>query len=109
MERQGGTRTVSFARTRGSDRLRLTASDDGGGRSAEAFLIRLRTRKAGFAALAGVLTVNWVPGEGTTVSAFGPDKACSDGFPQRGSNSAGKPLTSDSTGRSSGFFRRLLE
>jgi hypothetical protein len=60
-ERQGGTRTVSLDGTCGSNGLRLTAAMTAAVGRAEAFLIRLRTRKARLAALAGVLTVNACP------------------------------------------------
>ncbi|TMS00686.1 hypothetical protein [Nonomuraea basaltis] len=68
VERQGRARTVSIALTVAPSGLRLTVSDDGGGRSAEALRARLLGRCAEFTGLGGRLTVNGVPGEGTTVS-----------------------------------------
>ncbi|MFI7703379.1 hypothetical protein [Nonomuraea sp. NPDC049480] len=69
VERQARARTVSVALTVAPSGLRLTVSDDGGGRSAEALRAHLGGRCGEFTDLGGVLTVNGVPGEGTTVSA----------------------------------------
>ncbi|MCK2212792.1 hypothetical protein MF672_003120 [Actinomadura sp. ATCC 31491] len=76
VERQATARVVSLALTvsftRSPGRLRLTVSNDGSGTAAEALRARLRGRAAGIAGLGGRLTVNGVPGEGTTTSVTVP-------------------------------------
>jgi signal transduction histidine kinase len=72
VERQGLARTVSLALTVAAGGLRLTIGDDGGGRQAEVLTKCLLIRRAQLVALGGGLTVNGVPGEGTTVSATVP-------------------------------------
>ncbi|MFC4014102.1 hypothetical protein ACFOY2_43230 [Nonomuraea purpurea] len=74
VERQARARTVAVALTVAPGGLRLTVSEDGSGTGAEALETRLRGRRAELAALGGSLTVNGVPGEGTTVSAAVPPK-----------------------------------
>ncbi|MEV0587916.1 hypothetical protein [Nonomuraea sp. NPDC050310] len=64
VERFSGARTVSVAVTRSRRGLRMTVSDDGGGTPWEETRLR-----AIFAELGGKVTVNHVPGEGTTMTA----------------------------------------
>ncbi|GGL12781.1 hypothetical protein [Planomonospora parontospora] len=71
MERRPGTRTVSLALTAAPSGLRLTIGADGDG-AVGALEARLGGRRAEFARLGGALSVNGVPGEGTTVSAAVP-------------------------------------
>uniref|UniRef100_UPI003F491B5E hypothetical protein n=1 Tax=Nonomuraea bangladeshensis TaxID=404385 RepID=UPI003F491B5E len=75
MGQQPGTRTISLALTVSTAGLRLTISDDGGGYEADAIEARLRGRRGELASLGGGLTINGVPGEGTTVSAAIPRKS----------------------------------
>ncbi|MGA4989197.1 sensor histidine kinase [Nonomuraea bangladeshensis] len=83
VERHSGARTVSIAVTAGSGGLRVTVSDDGRGfhgatgrpagpakgRAAGQGIARMR---AAFAEVGGSLSVNSVPGEGTTVTGVVP-------------------------------------
>ncbi|MGA4988010.1 hypothetical protein ACWCOT_39110 [Nonomuraea bangladeshensis] len=78
IEGHAQARTVGFALTTARTGLRLTISDDGGGmtvRAREALEARLLTSRADLGALGGGLSVNSVPGEGTTVSAALPPQA----------------------------------
>ncbi|TMR89721.1 hypothetical protein [Nonomuraea basaltis] len=75
VERQARARTVSIALTVAPSGLRLTVSDDGLGMSAEVYEAQLSGRRAELAGMGGGLTVNGVPGEGTTVSATVPRRA----------------------------------
>ncbi|MET8988330.1 ATP-binding protein [Nonomuraea wenchangensis] len=80
VERHSGARTVSIAVTAGSGGLRITVSDDGRGfhgagtghakgSAAGQGIARMR---AAFAEIGGSLSVNSVPGEGTTVTGVVP-------------------------------------
>ncbi|SDI07874.1 hypothetical protein [Nonomuraea jiangxiensis] len=75
VERQAHARTVSIVLTVATGGLRLTISDDGYGRASEAYEDRLHGRRVAFRSLGGALSVNSVPGEGTTVRADIPAKA----------------------------------
>jgi signal transduction histidine kinase len=68
VERHSQARTVSIALTMGRGGLRLTVSDDGRGFPPETTGRGLVAMKAYFAEIGGTLTINGVPGEGTTVS-----------------------------------------
>jgi two-component system NarL family sensor kinase len=73
VERHSNARTVSIAVTAGRRGLRLTVSDDGQGfvpgRTGGRGIVAM---KAYFAELGGTLSVNPVPGAGTTVSGVIP-------------------------------------
>lgn len=90
VERHSGARTVSIAVTSGSGGLRVTVSDDGRGfhgagtgrpagpskghakgHTAGQGIARMR---AAFAEVGGSLSVNSVPGEGTTVTGVVPKR-----------------------------------
>jgi len=73
--RHSGARVVSIALTVGRSGLRLTVSDDGRGFPPETTGRGLVAMRAYFAELGGTLTVNPVPGAGTTVSGFIPAEA----------------------------------
>jgi signal transduction histidine kinase len=75
VERHSHARTVSIALTVGRRGLRLTVSDDGGGFPPEKTGRGLTAMQRAFADLGGSLTVNGVPGEGTTVSGVVPADA----------------------------------
>ncbi|MEV5409301.1 ATP-binding protein [Thermopolyspora sp. NPDC052614] len=68
-------RTVSVALTVGPSGLRLTVSDDGHGFPSWTTGRGLVAMRAYFAEIGGRLTVNSVPGGGTTVSGFIPAEA----------------------------------
>ncbi|MCK2220548.1 ATP-binding protein [Actinomadura sp. ATCC 31491] len=72
VERHSGARTVSIAVTAGRGGLRLTVSDDGRGFPPGGAGRGLARMRAAFAELGGSLSVNSVPGEGTTVSGVVP-------------------------------------
>ncbi|MBO3745675.1 hypothetical protein J5X84_06290 [Streptosporangiaceae bacterium NEAU-GS5] len=73
VERHSGAGQVSIAVTVSRSGLRLTVSDDGRGMPAGATGGGLARMMANFAALGGSLSVNGVPGGGTTVSGALPD------------------------------------
>ncbi|MFI7641005.1 sensor histidine kinase [Nonomuraea sp. NPDC049400] len=75
VERHSRARTVSIALTLGKSGLRLTVSDDGCGFSPGTTGRGLSAMKAYFAEMGGDLTVNGVPGGGTTVSGIVPPRA----------------------------------
>jgi len=72
VERHSGARVVSIALTVGRSGLRLTVSDEGRGFEAGTTGRGLVAMRAYFAEIGGRLTVNPVPGAGTTVSGFVP-------------------------------------
>lgn len=72
VERHSGARTVSVAVTFGRGGLRLTVSDNGGGFTGAARGRGIRAMRAHFGRLGGALSVNGVPGEGTTVTGVVP-------------------------------------
>lgn len=73
--RHSGARVVSVALTVGHSGLRLTVSDDGRGFAPGTTGRGLVAMRVNFAELGGRLTVNPVPGAGTTVSGFVPAEA----------------------------------
>lgn len=73
--RHSGARVVSIALTVGRSGLRLTVSDDGRGFERGTTGRGLVAMHARFAELGGRLTVNPVPGAGTTVSGVVPAEA----------------------------------
>ena len=75
VERHSGAGQVSVALTVSQSGLRLTVSDDGRGMPAGATGGGLARMRANFAALGGSLSVNGVPGGGTTVSGAVPVRA----------------------------------
>jgi signal transduction histidine kinase len=74
VERHSGAEQVSVALTVSGSGLRLTVSDDGRGMAPGATGHGLARMRANFAALGGSLSVNGVPGGGTTVSGALPAK-----------------------------------
>jgi signal transduction histidine kinase len=72
VERHSRARTVSIAVTAGSGGLRLTVGDDGQGYTAAAPGRGFALMRAGFAEVGGTLSVDSVPGEGTTVHGVVP-------------------------------------
>ncbi|MEV4546681.1 sensor histidine kinase [Nonomuraea wenchangensis] len=92
VERHSGARTVSIAVTAGSGGLRVTVSDDGRGFDAsgaaagrpaghtrrpakgQAAGQGIARMRAAFAEVGGSLSVNSVPGEGTTVTGVVPKR-----------------------------------
>ncbi|MEU8322979.1 ATP-binding protein [Nonomuraea sp. NPDC048881] len=68
VERHSRARTVAVAVTTGPSGLRLTVSDDGQGFAEGGAGRGIARMRAAFAELGGTLSVNGVPGEGTTVS-----------------------------------------
>jgi signal transduction histidine kinase len=74
IEQHGQARTVSIALTVAASGLRLTISDDGAGMPVAAIRERIGAKRARLVKLGGELTINGVPGEGTTVSAVIPRK-----------------------------------
>ncbi|MEV4400350.1 ATP-binding protein [Nonomuraea sp. NPDC049607] len=68
VERHSRARTVAVAVTTGPSGLRLTVSDDGQGFPEGGAGRGIARMRAAFAELGGSLSVNAVPGEGTTVS-----------------------------------------
>ncbi|MCK2217668.1 hypothetical protein MF672_028315 [Actinomadura sp. ATCC 31491] len=87
VERHSGAATVAVALTAGRRGLRLTISDDGFGFEHRTAGRGLRVMRAGFAGIGGRLTVNGVPGGGTTVRGEVPraalDRAALDGATAR--------------------------
>ncbi len=73
--RHSRARVVSIALTVGRSGLRLTVSDDGHGFPPGTTGRGLVAMRAYFAEIGGRLTVNPVPGGGTTVSGFVPAEA----------------------------------
>lgn len=72
VERHSRARTVSIAVTAGRGGLRMTVSDDGQGFPEARAGRGIARMRAAFAELGGSLSVNSVPGEGTTVSGVIP-------------------------------------
>ncbi|MEW9548914.1 sensor histidine kinase [Nonomuraea sp. NPDC050783] len=72
VERHSGARTVSIAVTAGRSGLRLTVSDDGRGFTAVGAGHGIARMRAAFAEVGGSLSVNSVPGEGTTITGVVP-------------------------------------
>ncbi|MEV0235653.1 hypothetical protein [Nonomuraea sp. NPDC050786] len=75
IERHGRARTVSIAVTLSLSGLRLTVSDDGHGLADGQDDREVAVMKACFAEIGGELTVNRVPGEGSTVTGIVPARA----------------------------------
>ncbi|MER6944149.1 ATP-binding protein [Nonomuraea sp. NPDC000554] len=75
IERHSRARTVAIAVTVGESGLRLTVSDDGRGFPSGTTGRGLSAMKEYFAGIGGALTVNGVPGAGTTVSGTVPPGA----------------------------------
>ncbi|MEU0569908.1 ATP-binding protein [Nonomuraea sp. NPDC005983] len=75
IERHSRARTVAIAVTVGKNGLRLTVSDDGRGFPPGTTGRGLSAMKAHFAGVGGALTVNGVPGAGTTVRGLIPPGA----------------------------------
>ncbi|HEY9522488.1 MAG TPA: ATP-binding protein [Thermopolyspora sp.] len=75
VERHSHARTVSVALTVGRAGLRLTVSDDGTGFPPGTSGHGLVAMRASFAEVGGTLTINSVPGEGTTISGVVPPEA----------------------------------
>ncbi|MFI9590610.1 sensor histidine kinase [Nonomuraea sp. NPDC052265] len=74
VERHSRARTVAVAVTTGPSGLRLTVSDDGQGFAEGGAGRGIARMRAAFAELGGSLSVNGVPGEGTTVSGAIPGR-----------------------------------
>ncbi|MFI7461782.1 sensor histidine kinase [Nonomuraea sp. NPDC049646] len=74
VERHSRARTVAVAVTTGPSGLRLTVSDDGQGFAEGGAGRGIARMRAAFAELGGTLSVNGVPGEGTTVSGAIPTR-----------------------------------
>ncbi|MER6508183.1 ATP-binding protein [Nonomuraea sp. NPDC001636] len=74
VERHSRARTVAVAVTTGPSGLRLTVSDDGQGFAEGGAGRGIARMRAAFAELGGTLSVNGVPGEGTTVSGAIPGR-----------------------------------
>ncbi|MFC4014967.1 sensor histidine kinase [Nonomuraea purpurea] len=72
VERHSGARSVSVAVTVGGRGLRITVSDNGSGFAGGREGRGIAGMRAALAALGGHLSVNGVPGEGTTVSGWCP-------------------------------------
>ncbi|TDC10242.1 hypothetical protein E1267_05280 [Nonomuraea longispora] len=72
VERHSRAKTVSIAVTAGRSGLRLTVSDDGKGFPAPVTGRGIARMRAAFAEIGGSLSVNTVPGEGTTVTGVAP-------------------------------------
>ncbi|MEU8378672.1 ATP-binding protein [Streptosporangium sp. NPDC048865] len=72
VERHSGARVVSVAVTFGRAGLRMTVSDNGIGFFGEARGRGVTAMRACFERLGGTLSVNGVPGEGTTVTGAVP-------------------------------------
>ncbi|WP_052424161.1 sensor histidine kinase [Nonomuraea candida] len=72
VELHSRARTVSIAVTAGESGLRLTVSDDGQGFPPARAGRGIARMRAAFAELGGDLSVNSVPGEGTTVTGVLP-------------------------------------
>ncbi|MEQ4722153.1 hypothetical protein [Nonomuraea sp. B19D2] len=75
IERHGRARTVSIAATLAASGLRLTVSDDGDGLADGQADREVAVMKACFAEIGGELTVNRVPGEGSTITGIVPARA----------------------------------
>ena|SRR5437868_1867392 len=72
VERHSGARTVAVAITWSASGLRMTVSDNGRGTASAEPGHGLARMRARFLQLGGDLSVNGVPGEGTTVSGVVP-------------------------------------
>ncbi|GAA3119335.1 sensor histidine kinase [Streptosporangium carneum] len=72
VELHSRARVVSVAVTLGPTGLRMTVSDDGAGFSGQAAGRGVAAMRAHFADVGGTLSVNSVPGEGTTVTGAVP-------------------------------------
>jgi signal transduction histidine kinase len=77
VERHSRAKTVSIAVTVGKSGLRLTVSDDGQGFLPGRAGRGIARMRAAFTEIGGTLSVNSVPGEGTTVSGAIPKRAYS--------------------------------
>ncbi|MBF8190870.1 ATP-binding protein [Nonomuraea sp. K274] len=72
VERHSRAKTVSIAVTAGKSGLRMTVSDNGQGFPTPASGRGIARMRAAFAEVGGTLSVNSVPGEGTTVTGVVP-------------------------------------
>ncbi|MEO3789735.1 ATP-binding protein [Nonomuraea sp. B10E15] len=72
VERHSRAKTVSIAVTAGRSGLRMTVSDNGKGDPAPLTGRGIARMRAAFAEIGGSLSVNSVPGEGTTVTGVVP-------------------------------------